>query len=477
MSSAKSIVKNTGIYFFGEVVSILLSFLLIILIARYLGEVGLGKYSFVFAFVGIFSVLSDFGVSTLMTMEISKNKSMTQKFLNNMLSLKIILSVIVVTLSSVGIYFTTQPFDIKIGVLFAALAMSFYYIGYIFRVVINVYEVQAYQFLYLISERLIAFLLGIFVLYKGYGVAALVSIFVFSNFFGLLILYILIHKRIEKVKLELDIDFIKNTLKKSLPFWFTALFMTIYFKIDTVMLSFMKGYGATGLYNASYKIIDSLSFVPFVIITIIFPVMSKFYKNSKNLLQILYEKSFYYIFLLALPLGIGTTMLASRIILFVYKKTFINSVIVLQILIWALVLMFVNYIMGYLLNSVDKQKLFTFTAGFGALINIILNFVLIPFYSYTGAALATVATELLNFTFLFYFTSSNGFKISLPKMIIKPLIAGAAMTIVVYYLFFMHLLLIVPIAAAFYFLVLFLIGGIHKDEVNLIKAYLIKNKG
>src|SRR3989344_4401002 len=101
MSSAKSIVKNTGIYFFGEIVSILLSFLLIILIARYLGEVGLGKYSFVFAFVGIFSVLSDFGVSTLMTMEISKNKSMTKKFLNNMLSLKIILSVIVVILSAV----------------------------------------------------------------------------------------------------------------------------------------------------------------------------------------------------------------------------------------------------------------------------------------------------------------------------------------------------------------------------------------
>ena len=65
----------------------------------------------------------------------------------------------------------------------------------------------------------------------------------------------------------------------------------------------------------------------------------------------------------------------------------------------------------------------------------------------------------------------------MPKIIITPLIAGAAMGTVVYYLFFMHLLLIVPIAATVYFLVLYLIGGIHKDELNLIKAYLIKNKG
>lgn len=472
MSSAKKLVKNVGIYFFAEVLSILLSFLLIILIARYLGDAGLGKYSFVFAFVGIFSILSDFGVSTLMTKEIPKDKSMIKKFLHNALTLKIVLGAVVIVLSAVSIYFTKQPFDVKIGVLFAALAMFMYYISNIFRVVINVYEIQLYQFLYRVGERLIAFSLGAFVLYKGYGLIALVSVFIISNFFGLLILYISIQKKVEKVRLGFDIEFIKGLFKKSLPFWFTSIFMTIYFKIDTIMLSFMKGYEATGWYNASYKIIDSLSFIPFVIIPIVFPVMSKFYKDSRNLLQILYEKLIYYLFIIAVPIGIGATMLASRIILFVYKKEFINSVIVLQILVWALVLMFVNYIIGYLLNSIDKQKLFTFTAGFGALLNVALNLILIPMYSYIGAAVATVATELLNFVFLFYFASASGFKFNLYKITLRPLIAGAAMAVAIYYLFFMHLLFIVPIAAALYFIVLLLIGGIHKEEIGLMKAYL-----
>ena len=73
MSHARLIVKNTGILIFGEVASRLLSFFLIILIANYLGEVGLGKYSFVFAFVGIFSVFSDLGTTVSMTKEIARD--------------------------------------------------------------------------------------------------------------------------------------------------------------------------------------------------------------------------------------------------------------------------------------------------------------------------------------------------------------------------------------------------------------------
>ena len=265
-----------------------------------------------------------------------------------------------------------------------------------------------------------------------------------------------------------------SILKESFPFWFTTIFMSIYFKIDTVMLTFMKDYAATGWYNASYKIIDTLSFLPFVVITAIFPAMSKFHKNNKMLLKILYEKSFYYLTLLALPLGLGATLLADRIILFVYKQSFINSVIVLQILVWALVLIFMNYIMGYLLNSVEKQKLFTLATGLCAVLNVVLNFILIPLYSFIGASIATVITELFNFSMLYYFTSKNGYKINILKMLLKPATVTALMGIFVVYFMRLHLLLLIPLSILFYFSILFLIGGIKEDDKKLLLSFVKK---
>ena len=472
MSNARLIVKNTSVLVLGEIISRLLSFFLIILIARYLGEVGLGKYSFAFAFVGIFSILSDFGTNVYMTREVSKDRSLAKEYLGKVFVFRMLAGAIAALLPAIIILFTSQTLEIKLAILLAAIGMFAYYIAFPLRAIVNAYEMQSYQSYYITSERIIAFVLGVFVLYNGYGLLALLIVLVLSNASSLVILYGLISKKIVKLQPQIDIKFLKSLLKKSLPFWFTAVFMTIYFKIGTVMLSFLKDYAATGWYNASYKIIDALSFIPFVIITAIFPAMSKFYKKSDVLLRVLFEKSFYYLLLLALPLGIGTTLLADRIILFVYKQNFINSVAVLQILIWALVFIFVNYLMGYLLNSIDKQKLFTLTTGLSAALNIILNFILIPKYSFIGAAAATVASEFLNFIMFFYFTSKSGFHLNLFKMILKPLIASILMGLFILYFRKFHLLLLVPSSIALYFLLLFLIGGISSDDKKLFLSMI-----
>jgi O-antigen/teichoic acid export membrane protein len=337
---------------------------------------------------------------------------------------------------------------------------------------VNAFEVQGYQSLYVLSERLIAFIFGFILLYNGYGFLALLTVLVISYASSWFILYKLVSKNIIKLKLRLNLPFLKSLIKKSFPFWFTTIFMTIYFKIDTVMLSFLKDYAATGWYNASHKIIDALSFLPFVFIAVVFPVMSKFYKKDSNLLLMLYEKSFYYLVALALPLGIGITLLADRIILFVYEKNFTNSIIVLQILIWALVLIFVNYLMGYLLNSIDRQNFFTLTTGIGAVLNIILNLILIPIYSFVGAAVATVATEFFNFILLFYFASKNGFRIDILKIISKPLIASIMMGVFIFYLNNVGLFLLMPLSMLFYFLVLLLIKGVREDDKKILFSFI-----
>ncbi|MBI2559331.1 flippase [Candidatus Woesearchaeota archaeon] len=471
MSNAKLIIKNTGILVFGEILSRVFSFFLIIFIARYLGNVGLGKYSFIFAFVGIFSIMSDLGTTVYMTREIARNKSVTKEYLGKVFVLKVMASSLSVLMPLIFIMFTTQTSEIKAGVLLACIAIFFNYMAFPFRAVVNAYEVQQYQSIYSFVERLTAFALGVFVLSRGYGLMGLLFALVASNIVSWIVLYALVSRKISALTPKIDFKFINFLLKESFPFWFTTIFMTIYFKIDTVMLSFMKGYAATGWYNASYKIIDTLSFLPFVVVTAIFPAMSKFHRDSKLLLKILYEKSFYYMAILALPLGLGATLLADRIIWFVYKQEFANSIVVLQILIWALVFIFVNYLMGYLLNSIEKQKLFTLTTGLCAVLNIALNLFLIPLYSFIGASVATVITELFNFSMLYYFTSKNGLKIDILRIILKPALATALMGLFVVYLSGFHLLLLIPSSILFYFSILFIIGGIREEDKKLLLSF------
>jgi O-antigen/teichoic acid export membrane protein len=128
--------------------------------------------------------------------------------------------------------------------------------------------------------------------------------------------------------------------------------------------------------------------------------------------------------------------------------------------------------MGFFLNSINKQHLFTISNGICALSNVILNFILIPKFSYIGAATATVITQLINFSLLYYFTRKNGHPLNLIKLSYKPIISGILMGALILYIKFLPIIYIVPIAAAFYFIIFLVIGGLEKEETDLIKSFL-----
>ena len=178
--------------------------------------------------------------------------------------------------------------------------------------------------------------------------------------------------------------------------------------------------------------------------------------------------------LIVLPIMTGLIMLADRIIFYVYSSAFANSVIALQILAASLIFSFVHYLMGFLLNAIDKQKLFTLTASITAVFNIVLNIFLIPKYSYIGAGVATLISEVLSFFLLYYFTFKNKFRLNIAKIIKKPIVANIAVIGLIIYLRNLNLILIVILSALAYFIALFLIKGISKEEIKLLQSFIHK---
>lgn len=470
MSDAKSITKNIGFLYIGEIISQILTFFLVIALARYLGDTGLGKYSFAFSFVAIFLIIADLGLPTLITKEISRNKKLTRVYFTKTFTLKLILNLFAFLITVIVISISKKDTEIVTLVTLAGISMFFYNFGGMFRAIFQAYEVMEYEAFSRIIERIIAAGLGIYLLMKGYGILSLFIVIIISNLSYYLLVNTITVKNISKIGFSVDYTFWKKVIKQSFPFWLTIIFISIYFRIDTIMLGYMKDFSAVGWYNAAYKIIEVLTRMPFLLIAAVFPALSRFNYSSLNKAKLLYEKSFYYLLVLGLPITVSLFMLADKIILSVYKTPFTNSIIVLKILSFALFFVFVNYLMGYLLNAIDKQKLFTWVTGISTAFNIILNFALIPRFSYIGACIATVASEVLNFVLLYYFTDKNGFTIKILHILKKPFIATFAMGIFIYFLKQINIVFLAVYSALIYFGILAIIGGIGRDEIKVVKS-------
>lgn len=471
-SDTKTIVKNIGFLYNGEIIGQILTLALIIVISRQLGDVGLGKYSFAFSFAAIFLLLADFGLPTLITKEVAKNRKSAEEHLTKTFTLKFILNFLTLLITVMAIAVSKKETETVLLVLIAGIAMFFYNFAGIFRSILQAYEIMKYEVIAKIVERVIATFIGIYLLLNGYGIFSLFLTLLLSNFVYYIFLHYFASKKIIGISISFDLQSWRRTIKDSFPFWLTLIFVSFYVRIDTVMLGFMKDYASTGWYNAAYRIIDVFVRILFLPIIAVFPALSKFHKTSIDKTKLLYEKSFYYMLVLSMPIVTGLFILSRKIILTVYGSQFVNSIIALQILAFALFFTSLNYLMGYLLNSIDKQKLFTITTGTATILNILLNFILIPIYGYIGAGITTVISELVNFSMLFYFTRKNNFSINILKLILKPTLAAISMAAVVYSLLaYFNVVVLVLIGAAVYFAMMFAIKGIGKEEVNLIKSF------
>ncbi|AEH07269.1 flippase [Methanothermococcus okinawensis] len=402
MSSVKRIAKNTGILFVSNIISKLFGFVYTIYMARYLGAQGFGILSFALAFTGMFGVLADMGLQPLTVREVARNTELSGKYLGNIAAIKSILGIITFVLIVLTINLMNYPAETVYVVYLIAFSVLINSFNGMFYSIYQGHEKMEYVGIGNIINSSLMFV-GVFIaIYLGFNVEGFAYIYLISGIGVLLYNLIISTWKFVKPKIEIDLKFWKELLKEAWPFALIGFFVIIYFRIDSIMLSYMKGNEVVGYYSASYRLIDALSsLVPSIIYSVMFPVMSK-YLNSINDLKKVWIKAFNLSFIVGITTSIFVVVFAKYIILIVYGYGYLPSVMVLQILIWAFFIICVSSITSGLLNATNKQRLVTFGAGAGAIINVILNIILIPKYSMEGAAIATVITEILMFVLYIY---------------------------------------------------------------------------
>ena len=305
------------------------------------------------------------------------------------------------------------------------------------------------------------------------GVIAIAIAYAFGNsiFFGYMFLKYI--KTFSFPKFELDWRFIKEVFLNSIPFGLTNFFYTIYFSIDLVMLSYLVGDYSTGLYKSAYNIIYVFTTFFVVYQSVIFPILSKFFKESQDLLKITYELSVKYLLLIILPISIVIFFYARPLVDLIYTNQYSLASVPVQILIWTVCFLFINGAASTLLNAINKEFTVTKVYITAAIFNVLLNVILIPLFDYNGAAMATVLSEVLITVLTLYYIFKTDFKpdLSLLKTVIKIIFVSIVLAIALYWVN-VSMWLAIPIGIVIYIVLLFITRLIDYNDKYIIKELL-----
>ena len=199
--------------------------------------------------------------------------------------------------------------------------------------------------------------------------------------------------------------------------------------------------------------------------------MANFYEKSQNSLKFLFERSIKYMVIFGIPVATGITLLANKIVLLVYGVSYFPSVIALQILIWSVPLIFIDSAFSYLFSSMNKQSTVAKILGIVAFFNILLNIILIPFYSYIGASIVMIVSDLIASTLMMFVLSSTQFKVpfGLLRDVVKVIISSMAMLIPLILLNNLNLVIIILISALVYIITFISLRGLDEEDIKIIR--------
>ncbi len=475
MSAVRRVVKNTTVLFISQIITYIIGFFIAIYMANYLGPFGFGIIQTALALTAIFGVFTDLGLGTLTVREVSRDKSLTQKYIANTTVMRIILAFftlflifLVVNLihySQLEIYVI---YIITLSVILNSFSGGFY-------AIFQAYQEMEFQSLAAIVNSILMLIGVAFVIYYHLNVLIYALVYLTSNALVLIYALSFYMRKFHLPRIEVDYDFWKPAIMAALPLSFVSIFSLIAYRVDTVLLSILKTSLEVGYYTASYNLMMVFLFLPGIFSTAIFPAFSNFFVSSEDSLKYSYKKSFKYLTILSLPIAVGVSLLSPQIIHFIYPK-FLPSILVLQILIWAIPITFLNYIFGTIIPAMNRQNLLLKITFISMTVNISLNLVLIPIYSYIGAAVVTILTELIVFILCFYILSRSFCKIKLTSVIIKPALASIVMALFIIAVPKFNLFVEILIAAIIYFAVIVALKTFTDEDYAIFKEIINLNK-
>ncbi len=471
----QTIVKNTFWVTVGTTFTKIIRVGVIIYIARILGTNGYGIFTYAMSLVTIFTIFSDLGLTNILTRELAKRPEEKFEYLSTALVIKLGLlfaTIIIVAIFAplISQFDEAKPLMIIIAITIACDSLR----SFFFAITRSQNKMEVEAGLTITAEVLTTIIvLGLFL--NNPTVNSLVNSYMIGNITGLFITIFFLRNYIVGIFKYFKTQLIRPILKSAWPFTIMGVFSVLMTSIDSVIIGIFTDTHTLGLYAAAQRPISMLYILPGFLSISLFPIISKFSHNQEGKkLSVLIKKSLLLSLITALPIVVGGIIIAGPLINVTFGYQFIGAVLTFQILLLSLLIVFPGAMLSDLILAEDKQKVFIRSSFWGALTNIVLDFLLIPLLGIAGSAIATVIALLIANAIIFIEvkkTTDIYILSDMKKMIIATIVMGLSAYLLK--MLSVPLIIIITVSAIIYFGLLLLI----KEEIIEDIKLTFKTKG
>ncbi len=374
-----------------------LSLLVSIYVVRYLGPERFGVLSYVLSFVGLFAAISGLGLDGVVVRNLVEKPGKRDVILGTSFILKILGTLLMWLSILLVIPFVNNDYITNILIAVIAFAAIFQSLN-----VIDFYNQAAIQARSTVLPKMFSMIVTVSLQVYFVLVGAPLIWFAWVYFIEALVLtlglIVFFWKNGGKLwRWTWQWQMARNILKDSWPLLLSGMVISIYMKIDQVMIREMLGEEEVGLYAAAVQLSEAWYFIPMAITTSVFPAIVNAKKQSKKLYQWRLQKLYHLMVTIAVAIALPTTFLATWLVKLLYGEVYVDAADVLSVHIWAGIFVFLGVASGRYLVAENFTKIAFFRNLLGMFINVILNYYLIRDFGIVGAAIATLICVFVSF--------------------------------------------------------------------------------
>lgn len=386
----QNVVSNTGWLFAEKMVRMGVGLFVGVWVARFLGPEQFGYLSYALAFVSLFSAIAGLGLDGIVVRDLVRDPSDKDKILGTAFVLKFLSGVFtfLIVLAAIRLL---RPTD----------GLTFWLVGIIAGgIIFNAFDTIDFWFQSQVQSKFSVFakssaflLISVakvaLILTKApliaFAVAGFAEIMIGS--IGMVITYRVSAGHIRRWRSNLSVA--QRLLKDSWPLILSGLAIMIYMRIDQVMIGEMVGSREVGIYSVAVQLVEAWYFIPGIIVSSVFPSIVEAKEMGESVFYERLQQLYNFMAFTAYVIAVPVTFIAGWVIKTLYGGAYSKAGPMLAVLIWSILFTNLGVARSTFLTAMNWTRVHFLTVALGALVNVVINYILIPLYGGMGAVIAS----------------------------------------------------------------------------------------
>ena len=393
MSLARTIARNTGVQVAADILGKLASLAFYAVMARELGQQGFGAFTFALSLALVLTAVASFGTDEILARTVARDRATAPRMLTDALTVNVVLGLAAIVAAVAFAFIGGYDAEVRAAVALLAVAAVVELAAKSIYATFQAHDDMGPVAASLVVQRWVTAIVGIAVMLAGAGVVAVAGVYLG----GAVLAFAYAVARLVRMKIRasrtVSASGARALLRTSAALGVALIVQTILFRVDAVLLSLIKGNAAVGIYGVAYRLLESTLFISYTFVAALMPTLARASRVSTPSLGATFEGGTKLMVAALLPLGAIFLLFPEPILQLIYGDAFDAAVGPMRWLAGAAAIYGVGFLSATLLIAQGRQGWLPWISGGVLVLNVGLNLVLIPAYSYNGAAAVTSLSE------------------------------------------------------------------------------------